>query len=94
MDAIWLAAFLLLTGCGQGEVLRASHQWPDGDVRGAMLEVVQDEIDAADVGLVMRIYPGQSLYKANEQWPAMTREPSRGVVRTAPSSPPPIIPAA
>ena len=38
-----------------------------------MLEVVQKEIEAADVGLVMRIYPGQSLYKANEQWPAMTR---------------------
>lgn len=38
-----------------------------------MLEIVRDEVEAADVGLAMRIYPGQSLYEASEQWPAMTR---------------------
>jgi TRAP-type C4-dicarboxylate transport system substrate-binding protein len=73
VSSLPLLAALSLVGCVQGEVIRASHQWPDGDVRGEMLEIVRREIEAADVGLVMRIYPGQSLYKANEQWAAMTR---------------------
>jgi TRAP-type C4-dicarboxylate transport system substrate-binding protein len=66
-------ATLLLGGCSQGELLRASHQWPEGDVRGKMLEIIRDELAAADVGLAMRIYPGQSLFGANEQWTALTR---------------------
>lgn len=66
-------AAILLCGCVQGQVLRASHQWPEGDVRGQMLEIIRDELEASDAGLVMRIYPGQSLYGANEQWTALTR---------------------
>ena len=72
----YILAFLagvLLGGCVQREMLRASHQWPEGDVRGQMLEIIRDELQAADVGLTMRIYPGQSLYGANEQWTAVTR---------------------
>ncbi len=64
---------ILLGGCVQADVLRASHQWPEGDVRGQMLEIIRDELQAADVGLTMRIYPGQSLYGTNEQWTAVTR---------------------
>lgn len=63
----------LAMGCGDKEILRASHQWPEGDVRGALLEIVRDELSAADVGLEMRIYPGQSLFGATEQWAAITR---------------------
>ena len=64
---------VLLGGCVQGEVIRASHQWPDGDVRGQMLEIIRDELEASGTDLTMRIYPGQSLYGANEQWTAMVR---------------------
>lgn len=42
-------------------------------MRGELLEIVRDELAAADVGLEMRIYPGQSLFGATEQWAAMTR---------------------
>lgn len=67
------ATAVVLLGCSDAEILRASHQWPEGDVRGQLLEIVRDELAAADVGLEMRIYPGQSLFGATEQWAAMTR---------------------
>ena len=35
--------------------------------------MIRQELIDADAGLEMRIYPGQSLYGATEQWPAMTR---------------------
>ncbi len=64
---------VLVGGCSRTDVLRASHQWPEGDARGELLEIVRDELAAADVGVEMRIYPGQSLFGASEQWAAMTR---------------------
>lgn len=64
---------VVATGCSGSDILRASHQWPEGDVRGELLEIVRDELAAADVGLEVRIYPGQSLFGATEQWAAMTR---------------------
>jgi TRAP-type C4-dicarboxylate transport system substrate-binding protein len=74
MRTYWsLAAAFLLSGCVEGEVLRASHQWPDGDVRGEMVDIVREELESANVGLTLRVYPGQSLYSANDQWAAMTR---------------------
>ncbi len=66
-------AVFLTIGCERSEVLRASHQWPDGDVRGELLEIIRAELEASDSGLEMRIYPGQSLFGATEQWAAMTR---------------------
>lgn len=42
-------------------------------MRGELLEIVRDELEVADVGLEMRIYPGQSLFGATEQWAALTR---------------------
>ncbi|HSF20082.1 MAG TPA: TRAP transporter substrate-binding protein DctP [Vicinamibacteria bacterium] len=68
-----VSAALLLAGCQEKRVLRASHQWPDGDVRGEMLEIIKTELESAGVDLEIRIYPGQSLFEATEQWPAMTR---------------------
>ena len=38
-----------------------------------MLELISRELETADVGLEMRIYPGQSLFGATEQWSAMAR---------------------
>jgi len=68
-----LVVLFLCAGCSRTDILRASHQWPEGDVRGELLEIVREELAAADVGVEMRIYPGQSLFEAREQWSAMTR---------------------
>ncbi|MHB0851191.1 TRAP transporter substrate-binding protein [Stutzerimonas nitrititolerans] len=56
-------------------VLRASHQFPgnQGDPRDEMVQIIAREVAAANVGLKVQIYPASSLYKANEQWGAMTR---------------------
>jgi len=56
-------------------VLRASHQFPggQGDPRDEMVQIIAKEVKEADVGLEIQVYPGASLYKANEQWGAVTR---------------------
>ncbi|HET8728004.1 MAG TPA: TRAP transporter substrate-binding protein DctP [Alphaproteobacteria bacterium] len=55
--------------------LRASHQFPGGkgDVRDEMVMIIKREIEAAGVGLSMRVYPGASLFKPDQQWDALTR---------------------
>ena len=67
-----------LTAGGQANaqlILRASHQFPGstGDVRDEMIRIIAREAEAADVGLTIRVYPGQSLYKAIDQWSALVR---------------------
>lgn len=56
-------------------VLRASHQFPggQGDVRDEMVQMIADEVEAAGVDLKVQVYPGQSLFKAKEQWGALVR---------------------
>ncbi len=56
-------------------ILRASHQFPGstGDVRDEMLQIIAREVEAANVGLIIRVYPGQSLFKATDQWSALVR---------------------
>ena len=56
-------------------VLRASHQFPggQGDVRDEMVQMMAKEVEAADVDLKIQVYPGQSLFKAKEQWGALVR---------------------
>ncbi|HEX4780358.1 MAG TPA: TRAP transporter substrate-binding protein DctP [Usitatibacter sp.] len=53
--------------------LRASHQFPGGkgDVRDDMVQMIAKEAKAANVGLTIQVYPGASLFKANDQWNAM-----------------------
>lgn len=55
--------------------LRASHQFPggQGDPRAEMVQIIADEVKAANVGLEIQIFPASSLYKATEQWGAVTR---------------------
>ncbi len=55
--------------------LRASHQWPGGkgDVRDEMVQMIAREIEAANVGLKVQVYPGKSLFKPKEQWGAMVQ---------------------
>lgn len=56
-------------------VLRASHQFPggQGDVRDEMVQMMARHVAEADVGLEVQVYPGQSLFKASEQWGALVR---------------------
>lgn len=56
-------------------ILKASHQWPGGtgDIRDEMVRRMAQAVDKADVGLRVRIYPGQSLLKAGDQWSALVR---------------------
>ncbi|HEY6280777.1 MAG TPA: TRAP transporter substrate-binding protein DctP [Burkholderiales bacterium] len=64
-----------LAGSAQADtiVLRASHQFPGGkgDVRDEMVQIIARDAKAANVGLDIQVYPGASLFKANEQWNAM-----------------------
>jgi TRAP-type C4-dicarboxylate transport system substrate-binding protein len=53
--------------------LRASHQFPGGkgDVRDDMVQMIAKEAAAAKAGLTVQVYPGASLFKANDQWNAI-----------------------
>lgn len=64
-----------LSAVAQDMTLKASHQFPGGkgDARDEMVQILAREIEAADVGLKVQVYPGQSLYKAREQWGALTK---------------------
>jgi TRAP-type transport system periplasmic protein len=70
------SGFLLLSaGAGQAEtVLKASHQFPGGkgDPRDEMVQIIAREVEKANVDLKIQVYPGASLFKATEQWGALT----------------------
>lgn len=55
--------------------LRASHQWPGGkgDARDEMVNIIAREVEAANVGLKIQVFPGGSLFKPREQWGAITK---------------------
>jgi TRAP-type C4-dicarboxylate transport system substrate-binding protein len=55
--------------------LKASHQFPGGkgDVRDEMVQIIAREVQKAKVGITIKIYPGASLVKANDQWDAMIK---------------------
>jgi TRAP-type C4-dicarboxylate transport system substrate-binding protein len=78
--ALTAAAVAIAVGGLSGTVsaqmkLRASHQWPagKGDVRDEMVQIIKREIEAADVGLKVQVYPGKSLFKPKQQWDAMVK---------------------
>ncbi|MCP5428092.1 MAG: TRAP transporter substrate-binding protein DctP [Chromatiaceae bacterium] len=70
-----VSAGVLLAGPSLAVNLKASHQWPGskGDARDEMVQIIAREADAANVDLNIKVYPGQSLFKAKEQWGAMTK---------------------
>lgn len=74
---IAVVAFGVLAGCSRDDVttLTASHQWPGGtgDLRDELVQMIARDVAAADVGLEIRVYPGESLFEARDQWAAMTR---------------------
>lgn len=53
--------------------LKASHQFPGGkgDVRDEMVQMIAKEVAAANVDLTIKVFPGSSLVKAQDQWKAM-----------------------
>ncbi|KAA0910471.1 TRAP transporter substrate-binding protein DctP [Pusillimonas sp. ANT_WB101] len=74
------AAMLIAVGAASGvasaeTTLRASHQFPggQGDPRDEMVQMIARDVGAANVGLKIQVFPSSSLYKANEQWGAITR---------------------
>ncbi len=76
IPAIFMAGILLAgSGAAEALTLKASHQWPGGkgDVRDEMVQIIKREVEAANVGIEIKIYPGKSLYKPKEQWAAMVK---------------------
>jgi TRAP-type transport system periplasmic protein len=55
--------------------LKASHQFPGGkgDPRDEMVQMIARDVEKANVGLKIQVFPGASLYKPNEQWGAVTK---------------------
>jgi TRAP-type C4-dicarboxylate transport system substrate-binding protein len=71
--ALACATLLSISSVQAQTILRAAHQWPGGigDVRDEMIQIIAREVNAADVDLIVRVYPGQSLLKASDQWSAV-----------------------
>ena len=68
-----VSIFLLLSGANSYSadiILKASHQFPGGkgDARDEMVQIFAKEVEKANVGVKVQVYPGQSLYKAMEQY--------------------------
>lgn len=72
--AIWfVAGIAVFASDASALTLKASHQWPTGDVRDEMVQIIAREVEAANVGLEVRVYPGGSLVKPREQWAALVK---------------------
>lgn len=77
LRVVLAVTLMSLLGCGGSSdvILRAAHQWPGGtgDPRDEMVQMIARDVNAADVGVEIRVYPGEALFKARDQWPAMVR---------------------
>lgn len=70
------AAIASFSGIASAQtVLKASHQFPGGkgDPRDEMVQLIAREVEKANVGLKIQVFPGSSLYKPKEQWNALVR---------------------
>ena len=69
---ILFSIFFILTASNSFAqiTLKASHQFPGGkgDARDEMMNLLAKEVEKANVGVKIQVYPGQSLYKAMEQY--------------------------
>lgn len=70
-----IAALLVAVPAQAETVLKASHQFPGGkgDARDEMVQLIAREVEKANVGLKIQVYPGASLFKPKEQWGALTK---------------------
>lgn len=57
----------------QAQQLRLSHQWSTADLRHQVAQMIADDLDEADVGLSIRIFPSASLFSATEQYQPVSR---------------------
>ncbi len=78
MRRAWLVLMGLVcasAGANAQIELKASHQFPGGkgDVRDEMVQIIAREVEKANVGLTIKVYPGASLVKPTEQWNAMLK---------------------
>ncbi len=73
LAAVLMAAAPLAPALAADVTLKASHQFPGGkgDVRDEMVQMIARDVAAANVGLEIKVFPGSSLVKAQEQWKAM-----------------------
>lgn len=69
------AAFASAAALAQEMTLKAAHQFPGGkgDPRDEMVQIIAREVEKANVGLKIQVYPGASLFKPAEQWGALTK---------------------
>ena len=82
LSAIFVATLIGISGvsgvvstASAERTLKASHQWPGGkgDIRDEMVQMIARDVNSANLGLKIKVYPGKSLYKPKEQWGAMTK---------------------
>ena len=73
LTALLVAAATASPAFAESITLKASHQFPGGkgDVRDEMVQMIARDVAAANVGLEIKVFPGSSLVKAQEQWKAM-----------------------
>jgi TRAP-type C4-dicarboxylate transport system substrate-binding protein len=73
LAGVCLLALTAAPALADNITLKASHQFPGGkgDVRDEMVQMIAKEVAAANVGLEIKVFPGSSLVKAQEQWKAM-----------------------
>lgn len=76
LSTVLVAGLIGISGAASAErTLKASHQWPGGkgDIRDEMVQMIARDVNSANLGLKIKVYPGKSLYKPKEQWGAMTK---------------------
>ncbi|PKO61712.1 MAG: ABC transporter substrate-binding protein, partial [Betaproteobacteria bacterium HGW-Betaproteobacteria-18] len=73
LTGLLVAALPLTAALADSITLKASHQFPGGkgDVRDEMVQMIAREVAAANVDLTIKVFPGASLVKAQDQWKAM-----------------------
>ena len=73
LAAVSAIALGSITTAADAQQLRLSHQWSTSDVRHQVAQMIADELEEADVGLSMRIFPSASLFSATEQYVPLSR---------------------
>ncbi|MBK5926369.1 TRAP transporter substrate-binding protein DctP [Rhodobaculum claviforme] len=68
-----VSAIALGTAAADAQQLRLAHQWSTSDVRHQVAQMIADEVEEADVGLSIRIFPSASLFSATEQYTPLSR---------------------
>lgn len=73
ITGLFVACVPFTPALAESITFKASHQFPGGkgDVRDEMVQMIAREVAAANVDLTIKVFPGASLVKAQDQWKAM-----------------------